>query len=383
MEVLLISRGLPQEKYPLFGIFELDQAKALVSQGIQVTFFAVDIRSLRRKRKWGISHENRDGVDCYTISVPVGAVPLGIKSFLAEKALNILYKHVYAKRRKPDLIHAHFIFQGYIAQKLAEKLNIPLVITEHSSDMNYEKLSVNNIRMGTAVYPRAARVITVGKPLAENIKKNFAVECKVIPNIVDTSVFHCAEHTNDVFVFVSVGAVSERKNMLGLIAAFAKFHKIHPDSCLRIAGDGEQMKDAKALISELQLQGCIEMKGYQSRQAISGLFDQADAFVLLSRTETFGVVYIEAMAAGLPVIATRCGGPEDFVNETNGLLIGHTEEEAVQAMCEMYEQYSRYDRQSISDETHRKFSGRQIAAQIIEAYHDILKKQPEAEKEAI
>lgn len=52
-----------------------------------------------------------------------------------------------------------------------------------------------------------------------------------------------------------------------------------------------------------------------------GALPQADAFVLASRRETFGVVYIEAMAAGLPVIATACGGPEDFVREEDGFLI--------------------------------------------------------------
>ena len=51
------------------------------------------------------------------------------------------------------------------------------------------------------------------------------------------------------------------------------------------------------------------------------VYEECDCFVLPSAGETFGVVYVEAMAAGLPVIATRCGGPEDFVNEDNGILI--------------------------------------------------------------
>ena len=189
MKVLIVSRGLPDACYPLNGIFEFDQAAALAAQGADVVFFAVDIRSFRRKRKWGISEENRNGVRCYTISIPVGAVPDRIAALAAEKALIILFHRVFSTEEKPDVIHAHFTFQGYIAFKLAEREHIPLIITEHSSIMNKEVIKKQDFRMAQEAYEHAGCVIAVSNALARNIYKHFSVRCKVVPNIVDTDSF--------------------------------------------------------------------------------------------------------------------------------------------------------------------------------------------------
>ena len=85
-----------------------------------------------------------------------------------------------------------------------------------------------------------------------------------------------------------------------------------------------------------------------------------DAFVLASRAETFGVVYVEAMAAGLPVIATACGGPEDFVSEENGILIpADNEEKLTEALIEMYHMAHKYDKQAISEKQEKSLLHKQ------------------------
>ena len=102
MKVLIVSRGLPQPDNPTFGIFELDQAKALTKQGIDVTFFAVDLRSIRRKRKYGVVKTLHDGIECYTISIPLGNVPPNIFCPVGSVALKYLFKSFATMSRPPD-----------------------------------------------------------------------------------------------------------------------------------------------------------------------------------------------------------------------------------------------------------------------------------------
>ena len=95
--------------------------------------------------------------------------------------------------------------------------------------------------------------------------------------------------------------------------------------------------------------------------------------MLASRSETFGVAYIEAMAAGLPVIATRCGGPEDFVTEENGILISVDDVQALtDAMEYMILHRNEYDSTKISENTRRQFAPETIAAQLTEIYKEVL-----------
>lgn len=75
MNVLIIARGYPTNKYKMNGIFEFDQAKALVEAGHNVFYAAIDLRSLRRWRKWGIERKSIDGVNIYAINIPCGRIP--------------------------------------------------------------------------------------------------------------------------------------------------------------------------------------------------------------------------------------------------------------------------------------------------------------------
>ena len=141
MRVLIVARGYPTKKYKMNGIFEFDQAKALVEAGIDVVYAAVDVRSIRRWRKWGYESFVKEGVQIESINVPCGRIPKNILNKISEFSLNRLYKRIVSKHGKPDIIHSHFIGMGYITAKLFNNSGIPLVHTEHYSGMNQAELS--------------------------------------------------------------------------------------------------------------------------------------------------------------------------------------------------------------------------------------------------
>ena len=128
------------------------------------------------------------------------------------------------------------------------------------------------------------------------------------------------------------------------------------------------------IINECNITDKVRLLGQKTRPELFELMRKSDAFVLASKSETFGVVYIEAMACGLPVIATRCGGPEDFVNDTNGFLIPTDDIETLsKALIKMRLDIDNFDNERISEECYNKFSSENIAKQIVEQYYKVLK----------
>lgn len=373
MNILLISRGYPTEKYKMNGIFEFDQARALVKEGHNVILAVIDVRSFRRKRKWGFESLNKDGVQIEVINIPCGRIPEFILNNVRIWGLKKLYENIKSKYGKPDIIHAHFLQYGYVSTCVFAEKQIPLVLTEHLSAMNQKILNSKLMRLGKKTYSKMGKVITVSNPLAENIKEKFGVEAVVIPNIVDTTsfIYKDKKTKNNSFNFVSTGGLIERKGMNLLIEAFNIAFKGNNEVKLYIYGEGPERNKLEKLIREYQLAGQIYLMGLVDRKEIANKMSESDCFILVSRLETFGVVYIEAMAMGLPVIATRCGGPEDFVNKENGILIPNIDiNEIAKSMRYLYQNIDRYDKKRISDIAKDKFSSKSIARKLVQIYEE-------------
>ena len=161
-------------------------------------------------------------------------------------------------------------------------------------------------------------------------------------------------------------------NSYVLIKAFAEVEK--NNNChLTIMGDGSQLNTLKGMANELGVADKITFYGRYKRNEFAEKLKESDAFVLVSRDETFGIVYVEAMAAGLPVIASRCGGPEDFVNEDNGLLVDIEDIDGLAvAMQTMIDTIGNYDRKKISQYCKEHFSAEEISKQIKEVIGGVL-----------
>ena len=127
-------------------------------------------------------------------------------------------------------------------------------------------------------------------------------------------------------------------------------------------------------INTSNLQNNIVLLGQKNKQEIVQLLQQSDLFVLPSRSETFGVVYIEAMACGLPIIATDCGGPRDIVTKDNGLLIPNEDVDALgEAILYMVENIDKYDRKAIAEDCQARFSPKVVAKQLTQIFEDTIK----------
>lgn len=373
MHILVLSQSIPRGKN-ISGIFALDQAKALVAYGHKVTFAVVDLRSIRRKRKLGIHRCEEEALKVFSIAAPVGAVPSALKDPIGKWALRKLYKVIEAEAGRPDVVHAHFLDMGVIAADLCRRETLPLVITEHSSSVNEENLPETTVKRAKFAYRSAEKVLAVSGALAERIKKHTGVQPVVLPNILNmpAPAAECAEGKAGGFSFIAAGNLVEGKGFDVLIEAFETVVKAKPESTLLIMGGGPEEKRLKARAKELRLSDKITFYGPYQRPDFARALTKADAFVLATKAETFGVVFIEALSFGVPVVATRSGGPEDFVDESNGLLVDVDDVQGLaQAMISISENIGRYEKPQIAASTRKRFSPEEIARRLTEIYENI------------
>jgi glycosyltransferase involved in cell wall biosynthesis len=380
MKVMIVARGYPTDKYKMNGIFEFDQAKALTKAGIDVFYVAIDVRSIRRWRKWGIEKKIIEGVKIYAINIPCGNISKKIRNKISIWALKELFEIVKFEYGEPDIIHAHFIGIGCLVSQVFKESKIPLVLTEHYSGMNQKNLSKYYTKIGELTYSRMDKVLAVSDYLANNIKEKFNIDVITVPNIIDLSKFIYTSRNRTLntenYNFISVGRLHSDKRIDLLIEAFYKVFKETKDVSLYIFGDGPDRKVLEKMICQFKLEDKVFLMGLADRGAIAKTMSHSNCFVLPSRLETFGVAYIEAMAMGLPVIAAKSGGPEGFINEQNGIIVPVDSKEKLEsALLKMYENMDYYNRDKIAETTRLKFSEENLTKKLIYIYETSLSRK--------
>lgn len=373
MKVLIIAAAIPNEKDPLSGIFSYDQAIALRASGDDVLYFVVDMRSIRSNRKIGFYAMEKEGIKYGCMYFPLGPVPISIRNKIGTFLLNRLYDKF--RDYNPDIIHAHFNEVGSISISLSKRLKVPLIITEHSSTLSLEKIKKAHLNSIIKAYSNADRVIAVSRALSDNIKRHTGVKSSIIGNIVDTDLFQVTKRSDrDFFNVVNVGNLVPIKNHNLLLESYSIFHKNHPRTHLYIIGDGILREELQNKCIELGINTSVIFKGRLSRKEIADVFQNSDVFAFTSISETFGVSCIEALAAGLPVVSTNCGGPSDFISEKNGMIVDPAVPHVfAEALDYVYLNHDRYNRNEISEEVKGRYSSFSISGKLNELYSEILK----------
>ncbi len=379
MFILLVSRGIPTQRDPQWGCFEKDQAEALVSQGHKVVVVSVDGRFRCYYRKLGttcVQINNIHYLNSYWCPFKLLQLCLGRRMAYQVQSwqLERLYQKVLKEHGQPDIIYSHYLEKTHIALLLKKKYNIPIVAMEHWSALLNTKLSSNIQDLGDNTYPYTDKIIAVSQALKLQLKQQFNVESTVIPNLLGGDFqYKPIETKNNIVQFVAVSNLIQSKGYDILIDAFAKANESHLSWTLTIVGDGTERTTIQQKIKQYGLQDKVHLLGRKTKQEIVTLLQNSHVFVLASRSETFGVAYIEALSMGVPIIATRCGGPEDFVQSTDGLLVPVDNLAALtDAIKYMIEHYADYDRAKIAADCKSRFAPEVIAKQLTHVFENVI-----------
>lgn len=175
---------------------------------------------------------------------------------------------------------------------------------------------------------------------------------------------------------LGIGRLVANKGFDVLLRAFERLAKAQNDVDLVLAGDGEARKSLEDLSKELELTQRVHFVGRQNREGVAKLFNSSLFFVLPSPVEPFGIVCLEAMRAGKPVVATNTGGPPEFIgDDVEGILVSPRDEEelfeAMQRLCNNSELVKRLgDAAAVQVQN---FDWQKITEQYIDLYKLILK----------
>ncbi len=348
------------------------QAIELKKRGIDIAILSLDMRSIRRKRKLGINEYVIDGIPIYVAAFPCGPVK-GMLEFVSQKMAAIAYKRVIKKWGKPDIIHGHFSGNSYAVMQIAKKNNIPLITTEHGTNILNINRKSDTEKKAYAVYKNSDRVICVSTALKNAVSEFYNGKVDIIPNILSSNFKLISTEKSKEFTFITVSNLVPHKNVDLVIKAFAKFIQAVPNARLIIAGDGSEMPKLTQLAKDLNVLEKVEFKGRVENSLLPHMYNSAHCFVLPSKYETFGVVYIEAMACGLPVITTSNTAENGIVNSGNGIAVeSYTEDNVLKAMKYVYDNYENYSPNEISEECINKYCADIVSKQIMEVYGEAL-----------
>lgn len=242
---------------------------------------------------------------------------IGVLSFLLKFFLEI-------RTIKPDIVQVQDLEMGVAAWLPRKILKIPYIIWGRGDDV-YEQSRLDRIRT-RPILQNADAILALTENMRTKLKNICNTEIYVIPNGIEL------EEYNDEVMFpdrkantkniLFVGRLRPVKGVQYLITAMKKIHEKMPDSRLILVGDGEERERLAALAIQLGIQEYVQFVGIVPQEEVKTFMQNADVFVLPSLSEGFPNVILEAMACGLPVIASRVGGiPDIITNDTNGYLV--------------------------------------------------------------
>lgn len=378
MHIMFIPSWYANTRNRVHGSFFKEQALALQEYGVSITVAYNEIWPLtllgKINEKSGINFEVEDGLRTYRYKnynfIPKSSLMFNVFN----KRMDKLYKEIVKKEGKVDIIHAQSsLWAGISAAYVAKKYNIPLVITEHSSVERGPYVRASYKPLIKESYNLAKKVIVVGNGLKKEIEifsgRN---DIKIIHNLVPIELFNNKEkHDNKEFIFFSLAFLEGEKGMDTLIKSFASGFK--GENCkLKIGGAGSQREELENLANKLGVKNQVIFLGGLLREEVSKNMNECNAFVLASRYETFGVVYIEALACGKPIIGMYNGGAEDIINKANGKIVGVDDINGLKdAMINVKENISKYNSDAIRKDCVKRFGKESIATKIIDVYNEI------------
>jgi len=315
-----------EDGYGGVTVYVRNLANYLIEEGHSVKIFVWESRNLTEEdRKICITFPNINVVKSVR-----GKAGLSTRRILEE-----------TREFSPDLIHNHSQYSmGLQAIIVSKKMKMPIINHYHmylEGGINHfpyifqKTPELTNIiikKESKFFFTQCDLAITPTKVMREHLKK-IGVKNKIIniPFGINLNEFKKEKkYKSTKFTLLYVGRLSKEKNLADLIRIFAKFAR-NKDVILKIIGDGVEKERLEELSKTLKIKEKVQFLGWVKRESLSKEYNSANMFVTLSEMETFGIVILEAMACGLPILGTNTLAiPELVTNNINGFLVNKTDE---------------------------------------------------------
>jgi glycosyltransferase involved in cell wall biosynthesis len=283
-----------------------------------------------------------------------------------------------------DLIHGHFTYpDGVAAVLLGKRYGVPVVVTEHAPWgpwLNRQPLIRRQMQWAAA---KLDAHIAVSRSLRDEIadRTGRPGKLRVIHGGVDGTEFTLANGAQpiDADHILYVGHINTVKGVDVLLGAMKRVLVRRPSARLTLI-DGTFYRAKRlladrmvALAHEYRLDRNVQFIDAQRPAELASYMQRSSLLVLPSRSESFGCVLVEALACGTPVVATRCGGPEDIIHDGVGRLVAVGDEQALaDAMLDVLSQRDRFDPAALRAYALDQFSWDRIAERTVEVYGSVL-----------
>jgi glycosyltransferase involved in cell wall biosynthesis len=378
MQVLVFTSLYPTPQHPHQGVFVQEQVRALSGEH-DVVVLAPQRAQSGPLFEWSPLAKAEEG---WLVIRPRYLHRRGLWWFF------YLMASLRASRRidwsSIDVVHAHCAIPGGFAAALLARWNHkPLVLTEHAGDFHSVVARPQRRRAVCWAVGQAERVIVVSRALQDNMEREgLHAEFRVVPNVVNPEVFFPSANPRrsepGTLELTWVGGFAwdyyERKGGPDLIHALASTcPRVGRRIRLKMIGEGPARAECEALVRRLGLANVCVFVGEVPHSKMADYLRECDAVVLASRSESFGVVLIEAMACGKPVLATRCGGPNDLVTPDSGILVEAANPQALaDGIVRLAETYGSFDGTQISRYTHERYGPQAISGALIRVYREVV-----------
>ena len=283
---------------------------------------------------------------------------------------------------KPDVIHAYILLRtAVVASYLSFIYKIPYIVNEQWSGYATGKFSEGSfLRKAFTKFlvRRSSGLITVSKFLLDKMN-----ECgisnsneSVIPNsiiVVENSKNTTSEKVR---VLLVADLVDEIKNISAVIRVVARIKDNAPDFEMRIIGQGKDKTMLVELARELGvLNSHIIFEGLKSNPEVYEYLKNCDFLVMNSRFETFSSICCEALSCGKPVLATKCGGPQEFIDTESGILIDVNDDQQLeQNFMFLLTNFNRFDSHKITSKVKDRFSSQTVKILYEDFFKKVIKK---------
>ncbi len=376
MRVLVVPKWYPWPDRPVLGIFCQEQARALARRH-DVVVLASQARRRPRFPAFRLAGAIEGGLRTIRLQYRrPWARPAGMVFQIG--GMLVALARLRAQGWRPDIVHAHVYSAGLPALVLARISGARLVVSEHYTGFQRGLITGYDQLTAKVAFRHADLVAPVSYELAAHIAAlEPRARIQVVENVVDTEVFHPPPTPRRLGPdgearLLTVASLAPKKGHAILLEALVPINRKR-DVRLDLVGDGELRSELAQLARDLGVEDLIRFHGELPKPAVAELMREADLFVLPSLFENLPCVLIEAMASGLPSVATSVGGVPELMKDLAGVLCPPRDADSLaQAISATLARLEEFDPLELADRARRRFGYETFARHWTEVYDGLL-----------